>query len=96
MSTTTEKHLDVILKVENDSTIEKAQLSKSSGRASKKCFKCKYCFKQLASKRNLIGHERIHQNEKPHSCLICGKAFRTKNTLLEHGYVFQTIIFFAI
>lgn len=71
---------------ENESKVKETnpQLTKSDKTTLKNPLACKYCFKELKSKRTLLNHERIHRSEKPFTCGICDKPFRLKTQLKEH------------
>ncbi|XP_018396629.1 PREDICTED: zinc finger protein 235-like [Cyphomyrmex costatus] len=45
---------------------------------------CKTCNKGFQSKADLSRHDRIHKNEKPYKCDICGHMTRTKGNLISH------------
>ena len=48
-------------------------------------FKCLFCEKFFANKRNLKRHEsNIHKKEKDYICKFCGKAFAQKNNMKVH------------
>ena len=45
---------------------------------------CETCSKVLSTKSSLILHKRIHENLKPHRCIVCGLTFRTSGNLRSH------------
>ncbi|XP_022110212.1 zinc finger protein 431-like [Acanthaster planci] len=49
-----------------------------------KVFQCSYCHECFSKESRVTRHERIHTNEKPHVCHICGLAFTFKRELKQH------------
>jgi len=45
---------------------------------------CRFCSKEFWSATILREHERIHTNEKPYECKLCGRPFRTAGLLRKH------------
>ena len=45
---------------------------------------CRFCSKEFWSATVLREHERIHTNEKPYECKLCGRPFRTAGLLRKH------------
>ncbi|NWH86227.1 ZSC32 protein, partial [Aegithalos caudatus] len=35
----------------------------------------------------LVIHEQVHNEEKPHKCLECGKSFSQRNNLIPHWMI---------
>ncbi|NXF25180.1 ZN544 protein, partial [Rhodinocichla rosea] len=35
----------------------------------------------------LVLHEQLHNGEKPHMCVECGKSFRWNSKLIEHQMI---------
>ncbi|XP_023288634.1 zinc finger protein 271-like [Orussus abietinus] len=48
------------------------------------CFVCRYCGKKLATYKSVLDHEHIHTGEKPYSCHICEKKFRSYTARWSH------------
>ncbi|NXB06050.1 ZSC30 protein, partial [Cnemophilus loriae] len=36
---------------------------------------------------DLVVHEQLHEGEKPHQCLECGKSFRGNSRLIRHQMI---------
>ena len=49
-----------------------------------KKYSCKTCGKTFLFKSNLITHECVHTDDKPHECDICGKTFSFSTDLNVH------------
>ncbi|XP_023721882.1 zinc finger protein 665 isoform X1 [Cryptotermes secundus] len=47
-------------------------------------YKCKHCGKYLMTRNSYVQHLRIHTGEKPCTCHVCGKQFRTSALLNRH------------
>ncbi|GMR30959.1 hypothetical protein PMAYCL1PPCAC_01159, partial [Pristionchus mayeri] len=45
---------------------------------------CSECGKNLGNKRSLKSHMLIHSGEKPYSCPVCRKSFRTSSARSFH------------
>ncbi|KAL3284508.1 hypothetical protein HHI36_018667 [Cryptolaemus montrouzieri] len=45
---------------------------------------CDLCKKKFPSRTDLIKHVRIHTNERPFPCKVCGQAFRQAGSLKNH------------
>ncbi|XP_069673071.1 zinc finger protein 436-like isoform X23 [Periplaneta americana] len=52
--------------------------------ADRPIYKCKICERKLSTKSNLKIHMRIHSDERPYTCHVCGKQFRTPKGLNRH------------
>ena len=46
--------------------------------------KCNVCDMTFARKANLVGHMRLHKDERPFSCEICGKTFTMQSSVTTH------------
>ncbi|KAJ8933996.1 hypothetical protein NQ314_013631 [Rhamnusium bicolor] len=55
----------------------------------KLAYSCAYCEKYFNSKRKFTLHMRVHTNERPHKCEICGEGFKQLGTLKDH-YITHT------
>ena len=40
-------------------------------------FACEHCLKIFSSRQSLDNHIKLHNNERPYSCELCGKKFVT-------------------
>lgn len=49
-----------------------------------KHFNCKYCDKKFAQPGELSIHTRIHTQERPFVCTVCGKAYKTSSMRASH------------
>ncbi|XP_055625316.1 zinc finger protein OZF-like isoform X2 [Toxorhynchites rutilus septentrionalis] len=50
-----------------------------------KDYKCSYCSKMFARRRNMLSHEKlIHVKEKPFMCSICGKTYTDSTCFKKH------------
>jgi len=47
-------------------------------------YKCEHCAKYLMTRYSYVRHLRIHTGEKPCTCHVCGKQFRTSALLNRH------------
>jgi KRAB domain-containing zinc finger protein len=47
-------------------------------------YKCEHCGKYLMTRYSYVRHLRIHTGEKPCTCHVCGKQFRTSALLNRH------------
>ena len=47
-------------------------------------FQCSYCDKKLRRKVALVIHEREHTGERPYSCPVCNKGFKSIPVLSTH------------
>ena len=51
---------------------------------SSKPIKCEYCDYKNMDKRNVQAHMRVHSDELPFSCILCGKHFRWQEQKKQH------------
>lgn len=49
-----------------------------------KPYKCPFCYKAFASKKNMIVHSRIHTGERPYACTKCDKRFYHSSAVKKH------------
>lgn len=49
-----------------------------------KSFECKICLKSFGAKKDLLIHERIHNDQRPEKCKICFKSFKDPAALRKH------------
>ncbi|ODQ79248.1 hypothetical protein BABINDRAFT_162283 [Babjeviella inositovora NRRL Y-12698] len=49
-----------------------------------KKFVCKVCSHSFTRKHNLVSHELIHTQERPHTCSVCSSKFRRLHDLKRH------------
>ena len=47
--------------------------------------RCDICGKDFSHKKNLVSHRIVHSGEKPFPCKVCGKKFRRRGHLRDHG-----------
>ncbi|XP_021931550.1 zinc finger protein 585A-like isoform X2 [Zootermopsis nevadensis] len=50
----------------------------------KTLYRCEHCCKYLMTRYSYVRHLRIHSGEKPCTCHVCGKQFRTSALLNRH------------
>ena len=65
-------------------TINNAELKNHMKKHADPQFQCSFCEKKLKSKNSLEAHERDHTGERPFTCDICGKGFKSSGVLLIH------------
>ena len=51
--------------------------------------KCEICGKELADPSSLYRHRKIHNLEKPHSCLYCERKFIQRYNMVQHMKVHE-------
>merc|ERR1712088_840494 len=54
------------------------------GATGKPMVKCEICGKELADPSSLYRHRKIHNGEKPHKCLYCGRRFIQRYNMTQH------------
>ncbi|XP_039282182.1 zinc finger protein 808 isoform X5 [Nilaparvata lugens] len=47
-------------------------------------YKCSYCDKNIMTKRGFVRHVRIHTGDRPFTCHVCGKQYRSNTDLCRH------------
>ena len=55
-----------------------------------KRYQCHRCLKFCPSPNALHVHAMVHNDDTPHLCEVCGKAFKTKDYLLQHYRLMHT------
>ena len=69
-------------------SLKRHQLTYNHGRHKQKHgmqqFNCDVCQNTFGSKRHLTAHVRIHTDDKPYRCEICGRSFTENRSLKRH------------
>ncbi|KPJ17566.1 Myoneurin [Papilio machaon] len=63
---------------------------KEDKNVSKKKFSCATCQRDFVDDRSLMWHQRLHTNERPYVCDVCGRGFVSLNRRNQHAVCAHT------
>ncbi|XP_045507792.1 zinc finger protein 672-like [Colias croceus] len=65
--------------------MNKNEIQEKPKKASKRKHTCTQCNKDFVDERSLLWHNRLHTNERPYPCKVCGRAFVSLNRRNQHA-----------
>ncbi|CAB3247168.1 unnamed protein product [Arctia plantaginis] len=85
-----EAHLqNTMLKSTTEVTNKKDKPDPTQKENKEKCM-CPTCERYFVDERALMWHQRLHNNERPYSCEVCGRGFVSRNRRNQHALCAHT------